>query len=157
MCLCAQLYPTPCNPMTAACQTPLVHGISHARMLEWLAISFSRGSSWPRNRFRISCIGRGFFFIIILFFFFFFNHCTTWEALAIAHIHKIRKGIRPPWWLSGKESTCQCRRHEFDPCSGTIPWRRQWQPTSVFLPEKSHGERSLVGYSPWGCEELDMT
>ena len=35
--------------------------------------------------------------------------------------------------------------------------RRQWQPTAVLLPGKSHGQRSLVGYSPWGCEELDMT
>ena len=36
-------------------------------------------------------------------------------------------------------------------------WRRKWQPTTVFLPGKSHGQRSLVGYSPWGCKELDMT
>ena len=36
-------------------------------------------------------------------------------------------------------------------------WRRQWQPTPVLLPGKSHGQRSLVGCSPWGCEELDMT
>ena len=36
-------------------------------------------------------------------------------------------------------------------------WRRKWQPTPVFLPGKSHGWRSLVGYSPWGCKELDMT
>ena len=35
--------------------------------------------------------------------------------------------------------------------------RRKWQPTLVFLPGKSHGQRSLVGYSPWGCKELDMT
>ena len=36
-------------------------------------------------------------------------------------------------------------------------WRRQWHPTPVPLPGKSHGRRSLVGYSPWGHEELDMT
>jgi len=36
-------------------------------------------------------------------------------------------------------------------------WRRKWQPTPVFLPGKSHGQRSLVGYSPGGCKELDMT
>ena len=36
-----------------------------------------------------------------------------------------------------------------------IPWRRKWQPTPVFLPEKSHGQGSLVGYSPKGCKELD--
>ena len=36
-------------------------------------------------------------------------------------------------------------------------WRRQWQPTPVLLPGKSHGRRSLVGYSPWGCKESDTT
>ena len=36
-------------------------------------------------------------------------------------------------------------------------WRRQWQPTPVCLPGKSHGWRSLIGYSPWGCRELDTT
>ena len=40
---------------------------------------------------------------------------------------------------------------------GKIPWRRKWQPTPVFLPGKPHGWRSLVGYSPWGHKELDMT
>ena len=40
---------------------------------------------------------------------------------------------------------------------GKIPWRRKWQPTPVLLPGKSHGWRSLVGYSPWGHKESDMT
>ena len=40
---------------------------------------------------------------------------------------------------------------------GKIPWRRAWQPTPVSLPGESHGQRSLVGYSPWGCKELDVT
>ena len=38
---------------------------------------------------------------------------------------------------------------------GKIPWRRKWQPTPVFSPGKCHGQRSLVGYSPWGCKESD--
>ena len=38
-----------------------------------------------------------------------------------------------------------------------IPWRREWQPTPVFLPRELHGQRSLVGYSPWHCKESDMT
>ena len=61
---------------------------------------------------------------------------------------------------SGKEYTCQCRRHKrhrFDPWVGKIPERSKWQPTLVFLPEKSHGHRNLAGYSPWGQKELDMT
>ena len=40
---------------------------------------------------------------------------------------------------------------------GKIPWRRKWQSTPVFLPGESHGRRSLVGYSPWGGKESDMT
>ena len=38
-----------------------------------------------------------------------------------------------------------------------MKWRRKWQPTPVFLPGKSHGWRTLVGYSPWGRKELDKT
>ena len=64
----------------------------------------------------------------------FFTTSTTWEA--------------PPWWISGKECTCQCRRHGFNTWVRKIPWRRKWQPTPVFSPGKSHGQRSLAGYSP---------
>ena len=53
-----------------------------------------------------------------------------------------------PGVASGKEFACQCRRRRFDPQVRKIPWRRKWQPTPVFLPEKSHEQRSLVGYSP---------
>ena len=60
---------------------------------------------------------------------------------------------------SGKESAC--KRLGFDPWVGKIPWRRAWQPTPVFLPGESHGQRSLAGwgggYSPWGHKESDMT
>ena len=38
-----------------------------------------------------------------------------------------------------------------------MPWRRKWQPTPVFLSDKFHGQRSLLGYSPWGHKESDMT
>ena len=61
-----------------------------------------------------------------------------------------------PWWLRGKESACQCRRHSSIPGLGR-PWRRKWQPTPVFLPGKSHGQRSLAGYKPWGCKVSAMT
>ena len=53
-------------------------------------------------------------------------------------------------WLSGKESTCQCRRWGFDPWVRKIPWRRTCQPTPLFLSGKSCGQRSLAGYSPGG-------
>ena len=69
-------------------------------------------------------------------------------------------GLLTRGWLSGKESNCQCRRCgklRFSPWVGKIPWRRAWQPTPVLLPGKSHGQRSLAGYSSWGCKELDVT
>ena len=56
-----------------------------------------------------------------------------------------------------EESTCHCRRCKFNPWVRKIPWRRKWQPTPEFLPGKSHGQRNLAGYSPWGHKELDMT
>ena len=62
-----------------------------------------------------------------------------------------------PRWQDGKESACQCRRRRLDPRVGKIPWRRKWQPSPVFLPGKSQGQRSLAGYSSWGCKELSMT
>ena len=67
--------------------------------------------------------------------------------------------IQPTPKLRGcKQSVClQCGRPGFDPWVGKIPWRRKWQPTPVLLPGKSHGQRSLVGCSPWGLEESDMT
>ena len=72
-------------------------------------------------------------------------------------VNHLMEGL--PRWLSGKASTCQSRRSKrctFNPWVGKIPWRRIWQPTLAFLPGECHGQRSLVGYSPWGCKELDM-
>ena len=65
-----------------------------------------------------------------------------------------------PGGASGKKSDCQCRRRKrnrFDPRVRKIPWRREWLPTPVFLPGKSHGQRSLEGYSSRGCKESDTT
>ena len=57
-------------------------------------------------------------------------------------------------------SPCQRRRNKRCGLSlwvGKTPWRRAWKPTPVFLPGESHGQRSLVGYSPWGQKEPGMT
>ena len=51
----------------------------------------------------------------------------------------------------------QCWRPGFDPGIRKIPWRRKWQSTPLFLPGKSHGQRSPVSYSLWGRKELDIT
>ena len=58
-----------------------------------------------------------------------------------------------PWWLRRLSVCLQCGSPGFDPWVGKIPWRRKWQSTPVLLPGKSHGQRSLVGYSPWGRKE----
>ena len=59
-----------------------------------------------------------------------------------------------PWWFSCEESICQSRRCGLDPWVGKIPWKRKWQPTPVFSPGKSHGQRRLVGYSPCDCKRV---
>ena len=59
-----------------------------------------------------------------------------------------------PCRLSGKESACRYQKSEFNPCVGKIPWRRKWQPTLVFLPGISYGQRILEGYSPGGCKRV---
>jgi len=51
----------------------------------------------------------------------------------------------------------QCRRSRFNPWVRKISWRKKWQPTSVFLPRKSHGWWNLVSYSPLGCKESNTT
>ena len=150
-----------CNPMNCSPPGFSVHWISQARILEWVAISFSKGSSQPRDGTHVSCTDRRIFY-----------HWVTWEAPSLWYIlfmstrilapfptlckigivpsflqncdhciccnlHK-HKGLPP--WLSAKQSACQCRRQGVDPWDGKIPWRRAWQPTPVFLPGESHGQ-----------------
>ena len=55
---------------------------------------------------------------------------------------------RFPWWLTRWRICLQCRRPKFDPWVEKTPWRREWQPTPVFLPGEFPGQRNLVGYSP---------
>ena len=80
-----------------------------------------------------------------------FSFCfMTWDDLSksfcFSFVFLSVKWGQLPWWLSGKESAC--RRHGFNPWVRKFPWRRKWQPTPVYLPGKSHGQRSLMGYSP---------
>ena len=72
----------------------------------------------------------------------------------------VTRSLGFPGGTSSKESTCQCRRRKrcgFNSWVGKIPWRRAGQPTPVFLPGESHGQRSLVGYCSWGHKKSDMT
>ena len=99
--------------------------------------------------------------------------CSTISKASLSHylvrggnqrrLHRESSASRPgsgisfPWWLRGQSICLQCGRPRFNPWVGKIPWRRKWQPTPILLPGKSHGQRSLVGYSPWGRKESDMT
>ena len=62
-----------------------------------------------------------------------------------------------PCGSDDKESAFNAGDAGSTPESGRSPWRREWQPTLVFLPGEFHGQRSLVGYSPWDCKESDTT
>ena len=83
------------------------------------------------------------------------GQCQHIMSTEILDITVVIKGL--PRWLSGKESTCQCRRYRFHPWVVKVPWSRKWQPASGFLPGKFHGQRSLAGYSSCGHRELDTT
>ena len=96
------------------------------------------------------------------------NPKLTWYCKStILQFFKKRKswgnGLEGFSWLSfpggsdGKKICLQCRRPEFDPWVRKIPWRRKWQPIPEFLSGKSYGQRSLAGYSPWGCKDSDRT
>ena len=71
--------------------------------------------------------------------------------------HGISNWKQEPRWGSLEMLLAAVPRSGFDPWGGKIPWKREWQPTSVIWSEKSHGKRSLEGYSPWGHQESDTT
>ena len=113
------------------------------RTLQRVASPFCSWSSKPRNCTGVSCIVGGFF--------------TSWATREARRYWGPAQFIGLPRWFNGKESACQGRRHRFDPRVSKIPWRRKRQPPPVFLPEKSHGQRSVAGCSSWGLKELDTT
>ena len=78
-------------------------------------------------------------------FFFFFNFIRTSVILGASLVAQLVR------------IHLQCGRPGFSPWVGKISWRRKWLPPPVFLPGESHGQRSLTGYSPWGCKESDTT
>ena len=120
----------PSHPLLSP-SPPAPNPSQHQRLFQWV-FSLGQGVSHGANKLLLTMSGT-----------------SLWPP------HLRLNGL--PKWLSGKEFTCQSRRPRFDPWVGKIPWSRKWQPTSVFLPGKSHGPRSLEGCSPWGRKELDMT
>ena len=104
VCVHALSCPALCNPMDCSPPGSSVHRISQSSMLEWIAISFSRGSFWPRDWtqvFYISCIGRWILY-----------HCTTWEAPVVTQVklslisHSLREKYPIPALHSWKHLTC---------------------------------------------------
>ena len=91
--------------------------------------------------------------------------CHNWfKYLSLpSHNHKILPTTLPPsknlvpWVAQMVKNLIQCGRPRFDPWVRKIPWKKKWQPILVFLPGKSHGQRSLAGYSPCTRKESDMT
>ena len=83
----------------------------------------------------------------------------VWQSMGLQSRTQLTDWTTTLTWaslvLSRKESDSNagnrlhCRRRRFDPWVGKIPQRRAWQPTSVFLPGESHGQRSLAGHSSW--------
>ena len=72
-------------------------------------------------------------------------------------INQLSTSLGLPWWLRWQSICLQCGKPEFNPWVQKILWRRIWPSTPVLLPGKSHGWRSLVGYSPQGFTESDTT
>ena len=82
----------------------------------------------------------------------------SWACVSDSHTHTHTHTYSftlIPCSSDGKRIFLQCRRPRFDPWVGKILSRSKWQPTT--LAWRIHGQRSLAGYSPWGCKELDMT
>ena len=167
-----------CDPMDYKPPDFSVHGIFQARILEWVAISFSSLSGGtqlnPQDEYLallsrwcvLNCIPSKF-------------DCWSpnpqgdgtgkWDLWTVIRFMGGRESgaIRMefgPLWLSGEESTCECRRLRFDPWVGKIPWVRTWQPTPVFLPGKSMDRgawwatvhrvtKSQTQLSDWVCKE----
>ena len=111
-------WPCDCSPPGSS-----VHGISQERRLEWVAISFSRGSSRPRDHTCVSCIG-----MLIL-----YHWATAKPKDEMASNNKSKQAHLQsspahtwsglPWWLSDKEFACQCRRCRSNPWVRKSLWR----------------------------------
>ena len=114
-----------------------------ARILEWVAISFSRGSSQPRNRTWVSCTGSGWSGDEVI--------ITGQSGKSLKQSFEIGMGF--PCSSVGKESACSAEDLGSIPGLGRSPGERNGYPLQYPCLEKSHGQRSLVGCSPWGRKE----
>ena len=84
------------------------------------------------------------------------NNALPWELSTFLKFEYIKSVVPPSFINLLTIKWSRSKRLRLDPWVRKIPWRRGWQPTPLFLPGESHGQRSLVGYSPYGCKELDL-
>ena len=142
MCMSAKSHqscPTLCDPVNCSPPGSPVHGIFQARVLEWVAMSSCRGSSWPRDW-----------------------TCIPYVLEKEMATHSSTLAWRIPWMEEpGRRQFTGSQRVGHDWATSlsfySSFWRRKWPLTPAFLPGESHGRRGLVGYSLWGCKELDPT
>ena len=145
-----------------------VQGILQARKLAWIAIPFSRESSQPRDRIQVSCTAGRFLTIWatsdhnILSIYLLMKIGYSNRTMAMAP-HSSTLAWKIPWmdepgrlqsmgsWRVGHDWTMSLSLFTF------MHWRRKWQPTPVFLPGESQGQRGLVGCRLWGHTESDTT
>ena len=86
------------------------------------------------------------------------DRIETWTIIRVAFYGLCKTASQVSLVVKKPPATCwRCKRHGFDPSVRKIPWRKKRQSIPLFLPGKSHGQRSLVNYSPWDRRELDMT
>ena len=152
---------TLCDPRDGSPLGSSVPGILQARILEWVAISFSNAWKW---KVKVKSLGRARLL------------ATPWTA---AHQAPPSMGFSRQEYSLGKNKfilfATNLQRDVMllvaqkvkDPSGiwdsgfgswiGKIPWRREWQHTSVFLPGEFQAQRNLAGYSPQGCKESTMT
>ena len=116
-----------------------VHGISQARILEWVAIPFSRGSSWPREGMQVSRIAGSFF--------------TVWTTRVVIWCYVVSF----PGGSEGKESAHNVGDLDLTPGLGRCPGGGHGNLLQYSCLENPHGQRSLAGCNRRGHKESDMT
>ena len=170
-----QSCPTLCDPIDGSPTGPAVPGILQARTLEWVASSFSNAGKWKVEVKSFSCVwllvtpwtaayqappSMG------------FSRQEYWSGVPLpspmtnldsilkrrditlpTKVHLVKDMVFPVVMYG-------CKRHDWTTSLSLFTfmhWRRNWQPTPVFLPGESQGRGSLVGFSLWCCTESDTT